>query len=179
MIEGILLNSVFSVILLVVLATVVSGLVAVTVGLFMVVSGRHRDNGLMTRTVRLAWLSGVPFAIVGIGVGYMTGLSRESAVGALIPAALTIIGGLGIYLYGKSKRAAVLATFTILNFTILLLIGVLFGAGQRSESERMLESIDYQKHLIENDFILKKYKRGLGLEKCLPVQKYLEKTLCD
>ena len=178
MIEGVLLNSVLSVILLLVLATATSGLVAVTVGLFMVVSGRHRENGLMTRTVRLAWLSGVPFAIVGIAAGYMTGLSRESAVGALIPAALTIIGGLGIYLYGKSKRAAILATFTILNFTILLLIGILFGAGQRSESERIRESVDYQKKLIESEFILKQYKKGLGLEKCLPVQKYLEKNLC-
>src|ERR1700676_4967703 len=58
-------------------------------------------------TVKVYWLMklgifvGVPFAIVGMISGYMTGSSRVSAISYVVPAALTLIGAVTAYLFTK------------------------------------------------------------------------------
>lgn len=51
-------------------------------------------------------------AILGATAGFAGGMSRDGAVGAIIPGALTLVGGVALYLFGadRSKGAAVSLT---------------------------------------------------------------------
>jgi len=151
--------------LLIFIAIIISGIVSSVLAMFLMVTKPNSRVGVRLSLIRISWFSGLPFAIVGIVAGYMTGLSRQAAVGALVPAALTLIGGVGVYLYGKSRKSALISTFTILNFTILLLFGVMLGAHERQMSEEQMKSIEYKKRMIEEEFLIERYKKGLGIKK--------------
>jgi len=77
--------------------------------------------------MRLGIFAGVPFSIIGMTSGYMTGMSRVGAISALVPAGLTLMGGVAAFLLGKGGRSAVLAAFAVINFAIMTLIGALIG----------------------------------------------------
>ncbi len=99
--------------------------------------------------------------------GYLTGISREPAVTAVVPASLTLISGIGLFLLSKNSfgRNSYYSIFAVLNFSIALLFGSLLGAGERVVSSNHLNSMEYQRKLIEREFLLETYKKGLGLEK--------------
>jgi O-antigen/teichoic acid export membrane protein len=121
-------------------------------------------------TIAVFWLMrmgifvGIPFSIIGMISGYMTGSSRVGAISAIVSASLTFIGGVAAYLFTKGGKAAVMASFAVLNFAILMLIGVLIGAHERVRTEEITNSLDYQKKEIDKEFLLRRYRRGLGMD---------------
>ena len=128
---GLVLQSFLSVTLLVALAVIICGVISFFCGIFSKIVENSQTRSTTVKVIQRAWFFGVPFAIIGLGTGYITGLSQNPAVYALIPLALSIIGALGIYRFRPSKRAARIATYTLLNFSILLLVGIIIGAGER------------------------------------------------
>jgi hypothetical protein len=112
---------------------------------------------------KLGIFAGVPFSIIGMTSGYLTGLSRVSAISTLVPAGLTLIGGVAVYLFGKGGKTAVLAAFAVVNFSVMILIGALIGGRERVLTEQYQNSIEFKEQEISKEFILKEYRRGLGL----------------
>lgn len=112
-------------------------------------------------------------ALLGIVAGQMTGQSREPAVAAVVPAVLTLLGGLMVYLVaGKSLQQQKATAIAVIAFSFNLLIGTFWGSHLRYEAELFatgeevslyreavrqnvkLERLKYEQQLIEARKIL-------------------------
>lgn len=121
---------------------------------------RQKSSAYLTQT---AYFVGIPFAIVGISTGYMSGLSREPAVAALVPAMLTLVGSVGAYLMTKGKRSSIMATLIMVNFSVSVLVGISLGASYREEAFRSQNSVEARISALREEFLLQQYRKGLGL----------------
>ncbi|HZP20939.1 MAG TPA: hypothetical protein VFB16_12120 [Bauldia sp.] len=74
-------------------------------------------------------------AFVGIAVGYLGGLSRSSVVGDLVPAILTLIGGISVYLFGLKRRESPLVSFSALAFLVAFFISYTYASILRTDDE--------------------------------------------
>jgi hypothetical protein len=116
--------TVFATILLlsVVVTLIVCGLISVL---------RASDSKTISRLFVLLFVLG----LLGGVAGYAGGLSREAAVGTIIPAILGIAGGLSAYLFGVDGSRGAVASISLAVFTTLLFFGFVFGSSVRSESD--------------------------------------------
>ncbi|MGM4887043.1 hypothetical protein AB7813_29625 [Tardiphaga sp. 20_F10_N6_6] len=73
----------------------------------------------------------LPISLVAFVAGYLTGVSRSPAVGTIIPAVLTLVGGLNIYLFGIDVKNRSLVGFSVFLFTLFLFYGVQAGSYHR------------------------------------------------
>lgn len=76
-------------------------------------------------------------SLLGIATGQITGLSRDSAVHAVLPAVLGLMGGATIYLigaWGKELQTTVVAA--VIGLSINLVVGVYWGSYSRVIYER-------------------------------------------
>jgi len=85
------------------------------------------------------------FSILGMVTGYLTGFSRESAVGAVLPAVLSLMGGLMVFLVGKTQESRVIVSVSMIVFSFALLLGTGWGAVMRSTAEEFNKSEFYLK----------------------------------
>jgi hypothetical protein len=114
--------------------------------------------------IDLGWLwVGLPFSIVGIIIGFITGLSREPAISALIPAVLTLIGGIVLYLINKDRNQAVIAGFSVIVLSFNLFVGSTLGSINRGYVNEQMESLEYLKKQADKEFLLQQYRKGYGL----------------
>jgi len=68
-------------------------------------------------------------SLLGIVTGQITGFSRESAVGTVLPAVLGLLGGVMVYLVGtKGKRLQLPVVMSVIGLTLNLLVGTYWGA---------------------------------------------------
>jgi hypothetical protein len=71
----------------------------------------------------------------GIVVGYLGGLSRTSAVGNIVPAVLTLAGGLSVYLFGLKRPESKVTNLAFLAFVLAFFIGYSYAANLRTDDE--------------------------------------------
>jgi apolipoprotein N-acyltransferase len=114
--------------------------------------------------MRLGIFVGIPFSIIGMTSGYLTGLSRVGAISGLVPASLALLGGVAAYLFGKGGKSAVMAAFAVVNFSVMTLLGGLIGGRERVETEQAQQSLDYKMDQIKQEFVIKQFRHGLGLD---------------
>jgi hypothetical protein len=75
-------------------------------------------------------------SLLGMVTGLLTGLSRDPAVGAVLPAILGLIGGMTIYLIGtKGAQLQSVAMMGVIGLALNLLVGVYWGAHSRAVYE--------------------------------------------
>jgi hypothetical protein len=68
-----------------------------------------------------------PIALTAYVAGYLSTMSRTTAVGAVLPAALTLIGGLNIYIFGSDTKYRVLVSYCVCVFVLMLFYGSQYG----------------------------------------------------
>jgi hypothetical protein len=158
--------SLLEVVVLTGLSIVVASLITAVGGLIRYTTRPSGSAVSVVWLMKLGLFAGIPFSIIGMTSGYMTGLSRVGAVGAMVPAGLSLIGGVGVYLFGKGGKAAVLAAFAIVNFSLMTLTGALIGGFERTDTEQAQKSLDAGKEEINREFLLRQYRRSLGLDDC-------------
>jgi hypothetical protein len=105
---------------------------------------------------------------MGMTSGYLTGLSRVGAVSTLVPAGLTLLGGIAAYLFGKGPRSGLLATFAVINFSTMSMVGGLIGGRERVETELFENSLDAQLDKVRTEFLVERYRHSLGLPPSSP-----------
>jgi hypothetical protein len=97
----------------------------------------------------------IPVSLIGYTLGYLSGLSRTSILGNVLPAVLALIGGVTIYVYGAESRYKVVVGASVCALVISLLVGAQTGAEQRDRghlarlirlSEEELQVENYRKH---------------------------------
>lgn len=113
-------------------------------------------------------LIAVAFSTLGLVSGYLTSLSRQPAIGDLMPAALSLIGALSIYMIGNKQESRVAVSVGVVVFSCCLLVGANWGAVTRAESEHYLKSKDYRMQQILLEKEIDEFKQALGIAKKTP-----------
>ena len=145
-------------------------LLAISVALFLIILGLLKLGQSVLRwfdvhthcNYRLLW-SGLPLSLVGIVSGYLTGLSRAPAVTALVPGVLTLVGAFALYLVGKERDHGATVGVAVVSFSLSILIGATIGSDVRSASDAASNSLEYLRHVSEDEFLLNLYRKGMGL----------------
>lgn len=107
-------------------------------------------------TYALAWiakdrmdqLSGVLVLILGVSIigavaDVTGGMSREGVVGDIVPAALGLLGGVAVYLFGGKRGEGRIASVSAAAFALSLGFGYASAATQRVNSDRYLTSLEF------------------------------------
>lgn len=103
------------------------------------------------------------FSMLGLVSGYLTGFSRVPAVGAVLPAALSVVAGLAVFMLGKDKAIRALVSLSVLIFSTSLVLGTTWGAAMRQTSEEYLRSQKHQEDLALIEVQVREYRQALGL----------------
>ncbi|MGD9851837.1 MAG: hypothetical protein AB7T38_11260 [Nitrospirales bacterium] len=114
------------------------------------------------------------FAMLGIVTGYLTGFSRTPAIGAVVPAVLSLMGGLVVFLIGKNVESRSMICWAIFVFSFTLLVGSGWGAvmrgvhdnelmRQKSNLDEFLKSEDYLKKQAFIESQVNEFRNNLGL----------------
>lgn len=126
----------------------------------------HKFTGSNSRErpiILAGFLSGFPIGFTGIVAGFLTGSSRSPAVSALVPAILTFIGLMAVYIIGKGRLKSIIAGFAIFVFSAELLVGVVLGSTSRDRHQELLGSVEVQNRKAEDELAIRLYRKGLGL----------------
>ena len=121
----------------------------------------------------------VAFALLGVVSGVVTGLSRESAVGAVLPAVLSLVGVLVLYMLGFEKGDPRLVSGCVIALTATLGVGVMWGSVLRDDSGReniqlaedlawQRQDVPYRKARADVEAEVRKYRLSLGLSPVEP-----------
>ena len=103
------------------------------------------------------------FSMLGIVTGFLTGLSRTAAVGFVLPAVLSLVGGLAIFLIGSDSKRRIIVSLSVLAFSINLLIGSSCGAITRTIAEEQIFSTKYLQKRAFIEVQVREFRRALGL----------------
>lgn len=104
------------------------------------------------------------FTLLGMVAGYMTGLSRQPAVTAVIPAALSIIAGLSVYIVGAKRADQVLIALCVIGLCTNLLLGIVWGARARVATEDHYASTPRKVWEADVEAYVIQHRRELGLQ---------------
>ena len=89
----------------------------------------------------LTFLAVFTFSVLGFVTGKILGNSREAAVGTVIPAILTLLGGITVYVIGvKGPRVQGPVSAMVLCFALSLFFGSHFGAQLRYSYETFINN---------------------------------------
>ena len=133
-------------------------LTAILISLILFISAKKHEKKKGLFFVLLA------FSMLGLATGYLTGFSRESAVGAVLPSVLSLFGGLSIFLIGKNQESRIITSLAVLSFAICLVLGTSWGAIMRQSWEDHKLSKEYfqKQALIEVE--VNEFRESLGLK---------------
>ena len=119
--------------------------------------------------------------LLGAVTGMLTGLSRESAVGAVLPSILSLLGGLVLYALGLQKGDARLISGCLIALTLNLLIGAFWGSHLRevgvqetlSRLEERTQGATARIDRADAEALVRAYRRSLELPEEEPEYKSL------
>lgn len=101
---------------------------------------------------------GLPVCLIGYVTGYLSGLSRASVLGTVLPSVLALLGGVNIYVFGSESKYKLVVGYCVSVLLIALFIGVEVGAGNR---EFCRES--RLRRASQEEFRIRAFRNALGL----------------
>jgi len=104
------------------------------------------------------------FSMLGLVTGYLTGFSRESAVGAVLPSVLSLFGGLAIFLIGKNQDSRIITSLAVFSFAICLVLGTSWGSIMRQTWEENKYSKEYLQKQALIEVEVNEFRESLGLK---------------
>lgn len=122
------------------------------------------------RNLRLVVFSiSFSFAVTGAAIGHLTGSSQSPVVGAIVPAALTLIGGVSLLAVRGSTIARMLSGISMLCFSSALLYGVHVGSETRVLNDRAALTPSAILADTEREFLRRQFRSSLGLDGFGPI----------
>lgn len=104
------------------------------------------------------------FGILAIVTGFLTATSRETAIANVIPAVLTLIGGLALYIVDKGQEKFLVTGISVLSFSMMLFMGAALGSFERQKGEAQAKSPTMLRKAADIEFAINSYRRSLGLQ---------------
>jgi hypothetical protein len=105
----------------------------------------------------------LPMGFTGIVAGFLTGFSRIPAVSALVPAILTFVGLVVVYMMDKTRASAIIAGCTVFLFTGNLLIGTVLGSDDRAKYDSFIAGASFRDSLADQEFLVRRHCVAIGL----------------
>jgi hypothetical protein len=99
----------------------------------------------------------MPVSFAGIVTGFLTGLSRSPVIVAVVPALLTLVGLVVVYLAGEGKSRAMIAGVALFLFAADVLVGSVLGSASRARHDELMASVAVQKLRAEQEFAVRLY----------------------
>lgn len=121
------------------------------------------DYALHLRRITVLTCSGVPPAVIGFIVGYLTATSRTGVVGNILPSLLTLLAGLHIYVFGKEIENRVQVSFLATLLVMMVFYGVQYGAYRRDITREMRIQ-----EAIKAEYRIRQVRENLGLPAEMP-----------
>lgn len=90
----------------------------------------------------ISFYSIIGVAILGGVSGYAGGLSRTGVVGDIIPAALSLLGGLVVYLFGVDQSKGPRIAILVISFTVALFVNYTAAAKLREPGEQLQKRLE-------------------------------------
>ena len=109
------------------------------------------------------FLFSLPIALIAFCAGDLTGLSRSPAVGSVLPAVLTILAGLNVYVFGSDNRYKIVVGYSAFVFIFSLFLGIEVGSFNRETARE-----GYLKYLSEQEFRVRTFRKNLSLPEDVP-----------
>ncbi|WP_424927717.1 hypothetical protein [Amaricoccus tamworthensis] len=107
------------------------------------------------------------FGLLALVTGMITGASRNVAVGQVLPASLSLIGAVALYVITKSEAEVPIAATAVIAFSIMLLIGTVIGSYERVRFAAYQDALRYQPSRLKTqadiEFAINGYRRSRGL----------------
>lgn len=126
------------------------------------------------------------FSSLGVTVGILAASSSAPAIPSLLPAVLSLVGGLAAYLVSRQapeKTAPgdrLITAAAVTALALALFIGVLIGADLRDRGDAYRESAAYKKHLVDVKKEVEEYERSLALKDVVPdPEKKLDQVMAE
>ncbi|MGD1877185.1 MAG: hypothetical protein ACFB13_06760 [Kiloniellaceae bacterium] len=101
------------------------------------------------------------FAILGLVVGMLSGLSRESVMGAVMPAVLSFVGGGAAFMMKNGPIARKTVGLCVVAFSFSILIGTNWGSTTRFYFEHWQKSVEQRKSEVAARLELERYENRL------------------
>ncbi|MDE2364644.1 MAG: hypothetical protein KGM42_18360 [Hyphomicrobiales bacterium] len=117
----------------------------------------------------LYFACGFPVALAGYSAGFLTGISRAPAVGSLLPAILSLVGGVAVYVFGSENKNRILVGFCVCVLIAHVFLGLQFGALERETGRvgRLMK-------LSEQEKVIRNYRKLRELPGDLPTWLLIE-----
>lgn len=101
---------------------------------------------------------------LGTASGLLIGLSRNPAVGAVMPAVLSILSGFVAYMFGKDSVDRALIALSVGCLTMSLMFGGIFGAVSREAYQQFQVGEQHFQNCAYIELHVNEFRRALGLE---------------
>lgn len=124
---------------------------------------RHRPSVAGTGASVADIFSLVGIGLVGISVGYTSGISRVPIMGAVIPATLTFIGGAAFIVGLKEENVRLITAIMTIVFIMNFLVGASVGTDVRERGEIIRTSMEYQSKLALDERDINDFRLTYGL----------------
>lgn len=109
------------------------------------------------------WIS-FPIGTAALVAGYLTGLSREAAVGDVLPAVIGLLSGGVIFVSRRrSIQGMIRDSIVLILFSIELFVGVTFGANDRLAARNRLFSDAALRNQARQELRIRTFRENLGL----------------
>ena len=113
---------------------------------------------------RRAWLLPLfALALLGLITGTMAGFSRSPVMDAVLPAVLSLVGALLVYLLGRDAGERLLVSLGVIALTFCLWVGANWGAILRAARDDYVASVAYQRGLALDEIEIREFRESLGL----------------
>lgn len=123
----------------------------------------HAAPAATAPTFKALFLAVFAFSLLGFVTGELMGDSREGVVGSVIPAVLTLLGGVAAYIVtSRGVREQAATSGILICFTFCLLVGSAFGIRLRVEYETELNAPAL---LGQRDVALEKNRLAVDLQR--------------
>ena len=116
------------------------------------------------KDVLIHFLMIVSISTLGAIAGFSGGMSRVGVVGEIVPAALSLIGGLSLYMFGVQRVTNILLPISISIFAVTLLLGFSFGANNREKRQTFELLQERCLNLFMNHELMEKSKLTIAME---------------
>ena len=105
----------------------------------------------------------ISFASLGLVTGLLAGFSRAPVVGAVLPAVLSLVAGVAVYLLGAETPNRSLVSLSIVALSTNLFIGATWGAVLRENAEEYKNRVEVRQTEAWMESEVRSYRRYLGL----------------
>ena len=115
--------------------------------------------------INTGFFAALPFGLAAIVLGFLSGLSYEPAISALITGIISLISGAAFIVFHKDIKILVPVGIVVVVFALNLLAGSTLGTGVRDEAIFKTED-DKVNSLLEQsrvEFRVNNYRSNLGL----------------